>query len=131
MTPTNSCIVTIEPATSYDLPGTYCAVVVADDTPHLFHHVAQSEIRTHPCYQAFQLESYLGTPLFVDGVRYGTLNFSSPDPGAPFASEDVDTLCLMAQWLGGELARAKHAAELDVARKQATEANRAPSRVLA
>ncbi len=39
--------------------------------------MGSSEYSGHPCYEAFQLEAYIGVPLLVDGQRFGTLNFSS------------------------------------------------------
>lgn len=120
-----------EAGSTFDLSGTYCAIVAQDDVPHLFHHVGASEIRTHPCYRAFRLESYIGASIFVDGERFGTINFSSPEPGTPFSPEDVDLLSLMAQWLGYELLREKQAAALATAKQQAEEASRAKSNFMA
>ena len=113
----------IPPGTTFELTETYCAEVVADDTPRLFHFVAQSELRTHPCYRNTGLEAYIGASLNVNGKRFGTLNFSSPTPRAPFTAAEVDLLCLMTRWLGYELTRAHHEAALVDARKRAEEAS--------
>ena len=121
----------IAAGTAFELSNTYCAVVLASDVPHLFHRVGESEIRNHPCYREMGLESYIGAPVLVGGERYGTLNFSSPKSGSPFSHEDVDLLCLMAQWLGYELSRARHEAELATAKERAEAANRAKSGFLA
>ena len=60
---------------TFDLGITYCWHVYQSNDVQGFHHVSQSTIVSHPCYQSFKLEAYLGTPIFVDGARYGTLNF--------------------------------------------------------
>lgn len=43
-------------------------------------HMERSQYARHPCYAAFGLEAYIGDVVLVDGVRYGTVNFSSPSP---------------------------------------------------
>jgi len=94
------------PGTVFELAGTYCVHTLAADAPKSFHHAGQSEIRNHPCYKNFQLESYIGAPIFVDNVRYGTLNFS--DPAArkePFTADDHSLINLCAQWIGAEIFR--------------------------
>lgn len=102
-----------EPGTRFDVRGTYCVHTLAANGPLGFHHAGESEIRTHPCYQNFQLEAYLGVPLVVDGERYGTLNFSDPEPRAPFGPGELSLVGLFAHWIGTELARARDHAELE------------------
>ena len=68
--------------------------------------MASSEIRNHPCYANFNLEAYIGAPVIVDGERYGTFNFSSPDPVPPFTAQDIELVRLIALWAGHEVARA-------------------------
>jgi diguanylate cyclase (GGDEF)-like protein len=92
----------------FDLPETYCAVTMAANEPVGFEHVAESEINTHPAYKAFALEAYIGIPIIVEGVPYGTLNFSSPYPRErKFSSIDIDALKLMGIWVESELSRIK------------------------
>ncbi|MEL6343322.1 MAG: ATP-binding protein [Myxococcota bacterium] len=110
---------------------TYCLHTLKADQPTAFHHVAFSEIRSHPCYQSFGLESYIGAVLWVGGSRYGTLNFSSPDPARPFSERDLVMVELFAQWLGHEIEREHRIAEVNAARTRAEEANAARSAFLA
>jgi len=90
----------LQVGTTFDVGGTYCSHTLAADAPVGFHHAGQSEIRSHPCYLAFQLESYLGCPIQVDGETYGTLNFSRPAPSRPFTADDRALIGLIAQWIG-------------------------------
>lgn len=90
---------------TFDLGGTYCSHVYNANDVQGFHYVAESEISDHPCYQNFGLEAYLGAPIFVDGERYGTLNFSSPNPTRPFTHQDIELVRLFSEWIGHELAR--------------------------
>ncbi|MEJ2143439.1 MAG: ATP-binding protein, partial [Gammaproteobacteria bacterium] len=95
-----------EAGTWFEFSETYCVHTYLSNGPTGFHHVSESEIATHPCYQSFKLESYLGSPIFVNHERYGTLNFSSPTPrDKPFSERDYVLIQLFAQWIGNEMAR--------------------------
>ncbi|WP_316976063.1 PAS domain S-box protein [Shumkonia mesophila] len=93
----------------FSLGQTYCAHTLAANSPTGFDRAGESHIRDHPCYQAFRLESYIGVPIMVDGRRYGTLNFSGPEPRErPFGESDFSLIQLFAQWIGAEISR-RHA----------------------
>lgn len=107
------------PGTSFDLGETYCVHTLKADAPTGFEHAGESDIRDHPCYHTFKLESYLGAPLMVDGERYGTLNFSSPQVRErPFSESDRELVRLFAQWVGFELARERDLEALEHARSE-------------
>ncbi|WP_417825135.1 diguanylate cyclase [Thalassospira lucentensis] len=108
----------LKPGMSFELENTYCSHVVKANDVRGFHHVADSEIQTHPCYKNFALEAYLGAPIIADGVRFGTLNFSSPEPTRPFTGQDIELVRLFAAWVGNEIARRRDLRELEVARTE-------------
>ncbi|MEO1399986.1 MAG: response regulator [Cyanobacteria bacterium J06635_1] len=90
----------------FTLSDTYCAAVVREHRTVAYGQVGKmTEMRSHPVYQNLQLESYLGTPIFVNGQIYGTLNFSSTQvrPDA-FTSHEQEIIELMAQSIGRFLA---------------------------
>lgn len=92
--------------TQFPLGETYCVHTLTQKKPVSFHEAGKSEISSHPCYQNFKLESYIGAPVKVQGRTFGTLNFSSPEPRfQPFAPCDHDLIELFAQWIGNELTR--------------------------
>ncbi|GEM_PF-331966 len=95
----------LAPGSQFSLGNTYCVHTLNADNALGFHHAGKSEIATHPCYQDFQLESYIGAPIKVEGKTIGTVNFSSIEPSLPFPSEYIDYIELFAQWLGAEIAR--------------------------
>lgn len=95
----------VDVGAKFDFSGTYCSYVYREGDVGALNHVAESALRTHPCYRNFQLEAYLGATIFVDGRRYGTLNFSSPSPVRPFSAQDLELIRLFADWIGHELAR--------------------------
>ncbi|MEF8863147.1 MAG: PAS domain-containing protein [Haloarculaceae archaeon] len=100
--------VDIDDGESFDLASTYCEEVVADRTVRSFANAADAdgEITSHPAYREFGLRSYVGVPLFVEDERFGTLNFSSPEPRDRAFGEFEETLVrLLAEWIGTELGR--------------------------
>lgn len=73
----------------FKLGHTYCAITSKKRELVAINHMAISEYFRHPCYEAFKLESYIGTPIFLDGQPYGTVNFSSVTPRQePFTFEE-------------------------------------------
>ncbi|ODC03208.1 hypothetical protein BFW38_06280 [Terasakiispira papahanaumokuakeensis] len=90
---------------AFELENTYCVHTLDADGPTGFYHVAHSRIQYHPCYLNFGLEAYIGCPIEVDGERYGTINFSSPDPVEAFDGSDLNLVRLFAEWVGHEIAR--------------------------
>ena len=89
----------------FDLRDTYCASTLAAGGPIAYHDVSRHEIRHQSCYATFGLESYIGSPVWVDAELYGTLCFSSTVPRRPFPAQHLQFAGLIAQWLGHELAR--------------------------
>lgn len=86
----------------------------------------------HPCYLDNPPQAYLGTKVMVGGEVYGTLNFSSLNPHPePFKSIQIESIELMAQWIGGEIERKKSRTKLAQARDAAEAANKAKGEFLA
>ena len=109
----------IEPGARFPLEKTYCEMVVGAGGPRAFHHAATAGFADHPCYEGTKLEAYIGTPILVQGKRYGTLNFSSPSPRSePFSDEDLSLIMTLAAWIGNEIGIARHAAALVAERER-------------
>ncbi len=96
----------ITPGTVFEYQHSYCLHTLKANHAIAYHHVGQSDIATHPCYENFSLESYIGCPLVVSGKRIGTLNFSSPEvtPHA-FTQSDLEIVQLLAHWISHEFMR--------------------------
>ncbi|MBY5945775.1 diguanylate cyclase [Photobacterium rosenbergii] len=103
---------------TFDLSGTYCSHVYEANDVQGFNHVSTSEVASHPCFINFGLEAYLGAPIFVDGTRFGTLNFSSPKPCRPFIRQDYELVKLFSEWVGHEIGRDNDIKALERANKQ-------------
>ncbi len=96
------------PGSAFRFRETYCAHTYAANGARAFDHAGHSEINDHPCYRNFKLESYIGAPIIVDGHRYGTLNFSSPEiHPQPFTTNELSLIQLLAQWIGNEMSRSR------------------------
>ncbi|QUX95734.1 hypothetical protein C0J08_10050 [Marinomonas sp. CT5] len=92
------------PGAQFELGNTYCVHTLDSDLPTSYFHTAISDIKEHPCYKNFGLEAYIGIVLYVDGKRWGTLNFSSPEPmSQPFGEDDYEVMKLLSQWVGNEM----------------------------
>jgi GAF domain-containing protein len=80
------------PDMEFELQDTYCAQVEKYKKIITYQHVGQiEEMLLHPVYVALQLESYIGIPLFKDGMFMGTLNFTSHEVRKnPFTKEEIN-----------------------------------------
>jgi PAS domain S-box-containing protein len=104
----------IEPGDSFDLSMTYCDEVVRQDSVCAFVDAVDEGKASHPAYQQFELEAYIGAPLTVDGNRFGTINFSSPTARAtPFDDSERTLVELMAELVGTELSRERRRRALE------------------
>ena len=61
------------------LGETFCAETLRSGEPLGFHHAGASRWKSHPAYRKTSFESYLGSPIRVDGQTWGTLCFFSFD----------------------------------------------------
>jgi two-component system CheB/CheR fusion protein len=88
-----------------DCQDTYCAKAIEQEKTVSFSHVgAIEEMKQHPIYQNWQLESFIGTPIFVNGVIYGTLNFADTTPREQgFESYEREIIEVMARDIGQSL----------------------------
>lgn len=80
--------------TQFNLQDTYCADVIRTAATRYYRDVAEiTEMLKHPCYLNTQLRAYIGTPVFVDGEIWGTLNYSSLHPRKlNYSKDDIQFL---------------------------------------
>ena len=92
----------LEAGQVFDLRNTYCAAVIQEQKTITYTDVsALPEMTHHPVYQTMQLKSYIGTPIFVNGDIFGTLNFSSTQAKEiDFEPHERELVELMAQSIG-------------------------------
>ena len=98
----------------FDVESTYCSEVVASDSVRSFADAVADGRQTHPAYREFELESYIGAPLVVDGDHYGTVSFSSPTTRVtPFGALERTFVELVAQLVATEISRDRDRQELE------------------
>lgn len=96
----------IPAGTEFATCDTYCAEAIKLSDAVSFEEAGTTERRDTPAYRNFGLEAYLGTPVRVNGGVWGTLCFAGRQTHPRlFTSGDRELLRLMAQWVGGEIAR--------------------------
>jgi len=113
------------------LKNTFCILTFNQDYPLAVDNIADSELNTHPSYINTKLESYIGTPLWVNGKKYGTINFSSKKSHEPFKELDQNIVKLMGRWVATAIERHNYQTELHEAKTTAELANQAKSVFLA
>lgn len=110
----------------------YCQEVARGQKLICLQEVGKTPWREHACYLQLKLESYLGTPVFVNGELYGTLSFASATAfQSTCKAVHKELLRLMSQWIGSEIEREQAANELARARDEALAATRAKGEFLA
>jgi len=103
----------IDAGDRFDTQSTYCEEVVGSEEVCSFADAVADGKETHPAYRAFELESYIGAPLIVDGNRYGTVNFSSPTTRVgPFGAIEHTFVELLTELVATEISRAQDREEL-------------------
>ncbi|WP_421774993.1 PAS domain S-box protein [Gracilimonas sp.] len=107
----------LEMGMEFELANTYCDIMLKADNVLAINHMGESKYCHHICYEQFNLESYIGAPVYVDGKLYGTLNFSSGKEREEFTRGDKDTLTLLAEWVGSILEKKEIEEELEESRE--------------
>lgn len=96
-----------------DLDGTWCRHVVESGEPLGFADATDSAYRDDEALETTGLYCYVGAAVDIDGETYGTLCFSDAEPrDEPITDAERDFVAVLAEWVGNELERQKHYAEL-------------------
>ncbi|WP_170245044.1 ATP-binding protein [Pararhodospirillum oryzae] len=111
----------------------YCVEVLRRDGPLAIPDAAVDETWCHhPAWTVLGRRAYLGIPVTQGHERVGTLAFFGSDAHpAAFSDAEIQLLRLMAQWVGGEIARHEAERAQDEALEQALVANRSKTEFLA
>ncbi|MGE5489824.1 MAG: EAL domain-containing protein, partial [Actinomycetota bacterium] len=107
---------TIEDGQVFPMANTYCQITLEHGECVAISDMGHSPYRSHPCYQNFQLEAYVGAPIQVGGKIFGTVNFSSPKPyHRDFDDGDREFVSLLARWVGSAIEREQSESQLRLA----------------
>jgi signal transduction histidine kinase len=114
------------------LDKTFCQVTFNSDGPIAMHHVSESEYKDHPAASFLGMEAYIGTTIFVNDKKFGTVNFSNRKPRSkPFSKIDRDFVNLLGKWISITMEQQIAEQELQTAKDEADIANHAKSTFLA
>ncbi|MCF7823673.1 MAG: PAS domain S-box protein [Candidatus Marinimicrobia bacterium] len=90
----------LEKGQIFVLGQTYCSITLQNKGLVAIDQMSTSPHAGHPCWEALNLESYIGVPIYVQGEIYGTLNFSQPAVReVEFTEGDKDFIRLVGQWV--------------------------------
>ena len=96
----------LEIGQKFKLRDTYCSITLDANEVVAIDEMKGSQYERHPCYEAFMLESYIGTQVTVGDELYGTLNFSSSKPRKEgFVEADIDYIQLLGEWVSSSIKR--------------------------
>lgn len=92
----------LTPHLIFKLENTYCAAVIATQQTLSYAQIGKiPPMQSHSLYQTLKLESYIGTPIFVNEKVFGTLSFASTQiRQQDFTAQEKEFIELMAQSLG-------------------------------
>ncbi|MBP5986460.1 MAG: PAS domain S-box protein [Azonexus sp.] len=110
---------TLNDGQEFALGKTYCKITLDSGKVLAIDHMGESPFASHPCYDAFKLEAYIGAPVVVDGAIFGTVNFSSPSVFTrAFDETDREFIALLARWVGSALERDQAQQKLAASERQ-------------
>jgi PAS domain S-box-containing protein len=107
--------IALEAGQQFPLGDTYCDMVLSQQRELAISSMKDSDANTHPCYEAFQLEAYIGTRLESDRPdgAFGTVNFSSPQQREPFNDSERLFIRLLGRWISHQLIHHNRQHELE------------------
>lgn len=107
-------------------------MTVAQQDPLGIHDIAQSPLANQSVCFIAGVQAYLGTPIVVNGKRFGAVSFAGMKarPTA-FSATDKDLVSLIGNWVSVALERKAAQAELQTAKETAEQASRTKSAFLA
>jgi signal transduction histidine kinase len=92
--------------TLYSLSATPCSLTLFEGAVVAIDDIYTTDNALHPGFERNGIRSYIGSPLYLNGVLCGTVLFCSRG-AAPrsFSIADQEFIRLVAHWLAGQLAR--------------------------
>ncbi len=115
----------------FPLANTLCSITYGENGIVAIDSLAASPYENHSTVSNIPVASYIGVPIWKDGLKYGTLSFSSQHPLKDEISQaDQDFVQLLGQWIGAAIDRRTFEREIVVAKEKAEEASKAKAHFL-
>lgn len=107
------------PGGVYELGHSYCSISLTANDLLAISHTRLPKKQRHPCSGLFNIESYVGLPIYVYDELYGTLNFSGCEPRSePFTKQDKDFIRMLGAWISSALENRKTLTDLTASEKK-------------
>jgi len=101
----------LQPGESCPLSKSYCRKTIQEESLLAVQNAPEEGWEGDPAYETFELGSYIGAQILVEGELYGTLCFAAPEPqDEPFTEREQTFVELMTHWTSYELEQ-RHATE--------------------
>lgn len=122
-----------KPGSMYYLNESLCNITYQRSAPFEFTGINNVNLPEHDeLLRSIKVGAYLGSVITLNGMPYGTVNFSArAKRETPFSEADKDIINLMSNWISVALERQIHQQELKEAKDSAEAANKTKSAFLA
>jgi len=116
----------LENGMEFSLEDTYCDITIKEDDLVAIEDMKASKYKNHTCYEKFNLESYIGIPLYSEDKLLGTINFSSGNKrNREFYDSELEFIRLLAKWVNTVMERDRFIRNLEISKVKAEEAGKA------
>jgi PAS domain S-box-containing protein len=93
----------------FELGNTYCSLALAKGGIFATNQMSGGPYASHPAFKAFELESYIGSVVQVEGKPFGTVGFSSASSRElAFSQLECEFVSLLARWIGSTIERRRY-----------------------
>jgi signal transduction histidine kinase len=113
----------LQPGESCPLEESYCQRTITTEEGFLaVAHAGRSDLVTDTAHDVFELETYIGGRVVVDGDLYGTVCFASNTPrDREFSGMERTFVEVLARWLSYELEQRAYRSQLEATNDQLAE----------
>jgi len=104
----------LQPGASCPLSESYCRKTIQEENLLAVQEAPDEGWEGDPAYETFELGSYVGAQLLVEGELYGTLCFAASEPrDEPFTERERTFVELMTHWASYELEQRRATEQLE------------------
>ncbi len=119
------------PGDTFDQSNSFFAPIMEELKTIHINDIRQTKWEDLPCIKKRKINSYIGTPIFVDGKPYGALCFfHSSAKCVEVSKQQITSLNIVGTWIGMEISRKRYQKTLKEEKMKADEANRAKTEFL-
>ena len=102
------------PGSTTALSRAYCRRTIGREKPLGVTDAPNEGWEDDPAYEQYGLDCYLGSTIYVDGEKFGTVCFADPDPrDEPFTEQERTFIEVLTDWIHYQLERQSYEQELE------------------